>query len=157
MNPARKQADVDHPLKRPATIYAFDVIMRHGQPFLAQKRVFAYALSGVPAVLACDNLVGNVYAACGDGVEIWSPGGEPLGLIVVPVINNGGDGGGGIFGGGVFRVGGGKVKGEEEHCCSTLCFGQYPGELFVGAGQRLWKVDLDTPRKGQGEVEMELI
>lgn len=31
----------------------------------------------------CDDL-GIVYAACGDGVEVWSPGGVALGVIEVP-------------------------------------------------------------------------
>jgi gluconolactonase len=137
------------------------VIVRHGEPFLAQKRVFAYAHAGIPAALACD-AAGNLYAACGDGVEIWSPGGVPLGLIVVPVVSNGDAGGGGLFGMGVFW-GGGKTGGggAGNCCCSTLCFGRRPGELFVGAGQRLWWVDLDMPQsqKGMGssEVKMELL
>ncbi|KAF2996953.1 hypothetical protein E8E14_002766 [Neopestalotiopsis sp. 37M] len=89
-------------------IYAFDVIIRHGQPFLGNKRVFAVPFEGVAADMQCD-VDGNVFVACGDGVEIWSPGGVPLGLIE-------------IFGG-----------------CSCLCFGNR-GELFIGAGQRLWRV-----------------
>ncbi|KAK8051077.1 hypothetical protein PG993_002462 [Apiospora rasikravindrae] len=67
---------------QPATIYAFDILIRGGQPFLANKRVFAFAMKGVPGAVHCDD-VGNVYAACGDGIEIWSPGGVPLGLIEV--------------------------------------------------------------------------
>lgn len=90
------------------TIYAFDVIVRHGQPFLGNKRVFAVPFDGAAADIQCD-VEGNVFAACGDGVEIWSPGGVPLGLIE-------------IYGG-----------------CSCLCFGT-KGELFIGAGQRLWRV-----------------
>ncbi|KAK8091124.1 Calcium-dependent phosphotriesterase [Apiospora phragmitis] len=65
---------------QPATIYAFDILIRGGQPFLANKRVFAFAMEGAPAAVQCDDM-GNVYAACGDGIEIWSPGGVPLGLI----------------------------------------------------------------------------
>ncbi|KAK8011444.1 smp-30 gluconolaconase lre-like region containing protein [Apiospora arundinis] len=70
------------PSIQPATIYAFDIITRGGQPFLANKRVFAFAMKGAPVAVKCDD-VGNVYAACGDGIEIWSPGGVPLGLIEV--------------------------------------------------------------------------
>ncbi|KAI1341590.1 D-lactonohydrolase-like protein-like protein [Xylariaceae sp. FL0016] len=66
--------------RAPASIYALDVITRSNTPFLANKRVFAYALSGVPKMVTCD-LNGNVYAACSDGVEVWGPGGRALGLI----------------------------------------------------------------------------
>ncbi|KAK3324051.1 D-lactonohydrolase-like protein-like protein [Cercophora scortea] len=68
---------------RAATIYAFDVMKRFSSPFLANKRVFAYALAGVPKGLVCDNR-GNVYAGCADGVEIWNAGGTILGVIEVP-------------------------------------------------------------------------
>ncbi|KAK7928191.1 hypothetical protein PG985_005189 [Apiospora marii] len=67
---------------QPTTIYAFDILVRGGEPFLANKRVFAFAMEGAPIAVKCDD-VGNVYAACGDGIEIWSPGGVPLGLIEV--------------------------------------------------------------------------
>ncbi|KAK8118524.1 uncharacterized protein PG998_003150, partial [Apiospora kogelbergensis] len=67
---------------QPATIYAFDVAFRGAQPFLVNKRVFAFAVKGAPVVVHCDD-AGNVYAACGDGIEIWSSGGVPLGLIEV--------------------------------------------------------------------------
>ncbi|KAI0013039.1 calcium-dependent phosphotriesterase [Xylariaceae sp. FL0662B] len=79
---------------RAATIYAFDVIRRAGSSCLANKRLFAYAIAGVPTAVACD-AVGNVYAACADGVEIWSPAGAALGLI---------------------EISGG---------CSSLCFGRW--------------------------------
>jgi gluconolactonase len=42
--------------------------------------MFAFAKKGVPAALRCD-AVGNVYAACGDGVEVWNAGGRAMGLI----------------------------------------------------------------------------
>lgn len=38
--------------------------------------------SGVPDGIKCD-MDGNVYSGCGDGVNVWSPGGELLGRIVV--------------------------------------------------------------------------
>ncbi|KAI1779676.1 calcium-dependent phosphotriesterase [Hypoxylon cercidicola] len=91
---------------RAATIYAFDITQRFGSYFLINRRVFAYVRDGVPMAVICDD-AGNVYTACGDGVEVWSPGGIALGLIEVP---------------------GG---------CTSLCFGR-KGELFIGAGQRLW-------------------
>ncbi|KAI0486143.1 hypothetical protein F4859DRAFT_357132 [Xylaria cf. heliscus] len=70
----------------PATIYAYDIVQRSGcSPFLINKRVFAFALLGVPAAVTCDP-AGNVYAACADGVEVWNPGATALGLIQVPGI-----------------------------------------------------------------------
>lgn len=65
-----------------ASIYAFDVIRRSGADFLANKRVFAYALRGIPMGVKCD-AQGNVYAGCADGVEVWSPAGTLLGVIEV--------------------------------------------------------------------------
>ena len=38
---------------------------------------------GVPDGLKCDT-AGNVYAACGDGLSVWSPGGILLGKVLVP-------------------------------------------------------------------------
>ncbi|KAK6087570.1 smp-30 gluconolaconase lre-like region containing protein [Seiridium cupressi] len=93
---------------RPSTIYAYDITIRHEQPFLTNKRVFAAPFDGVATALLSDPM-GNVYATCGDGVEIWSPGGVPLGLV---------------------EIAGG---------CSSLCFGRNE-ELFIGAGQRLWRL-----------------
>ncbi|KAI0817721.1 hypothetical protein GGR55DRAFT_673550 [Xylaria sp. FL0064] len=96
----------------PATIYTYDIIRRSGaSPFLVNKRVFAFAFSGVPAAVACD-AAGNVYAACADGVEVWDSGGIALGLIRVP------------------------------GACSSLCFAR-TGELFICAGQTLWRLQLE--------------
>ncbi|KAK3319060.1 D-lactonohydrolase-like protein-like protein [Apodospora peruviana] len=78
------RADGEQDLIRPATIYAFDVIKRAGSPFLANKRVFAYSLAGVPRAIICGSTTDNVYAACGGGVEIWNKGGMLLGVIEVP-------------------------------------------------------------------------
>ncbi|RYP73593.1 hypothetical protein DL771_003481 [Monosporascus sp. 5C6A] len=80
---ARPDGSIDRTL--PATIYAFDVSERFGSPSLANRRLFAYALAGVPTAVHCDQ-AGNVYASCGDGIEVWSPGGMVLGLIEVPVL-----------------------------------------------------------------------
>ncbi|KAH8900916.1 calcium-dependent phosphotriesterase [Thozetella sp. PMI_491] len=68
---------------RPATIYAFDVIYRSEQPFLANRRLFAMADNGIPDGIKCDKS-GNVYSGCGDGIHVWSPGGVLLGKIVIP-------------------------------------------------------------------------
>ncbi|KAF4973494.1 hypothetical protein FSARC_228 [Fusarium sarcochroum] len=72
---------IDH--TRAASIYAFDVIHRHGQPFLANRRLFAFADSGIPDGIKCDT-AGNVYSGCPDGINVWSPGGMLLGKIVIP-------------------------------------------------------------------------
>lgn len=62
--------------------YAFDVIRRSGQPFLTGRRLFAMADKGVPDGIKCD-IHGNVYSGCGDGVNVWTPGGILLGRILV--------------------------------------------------------------------------
>ncbi|KFY88548.1 hypothetical protein V498_06741 [Pseudogymnoascus sp. VKM F-4517 (FW-2822)] len=66
-----------------ASIYAFDIITRHGAPFLANKRLFAFADIGIPDGIKCDTN-GNVYSGCGDGVHVWSPGGTLIGKVYVP-------------------------------------------------------------------------
>jgi gluconolactonase len=38
--------------------------------------------SGIPDGIKCD-IHGNVYSGCGDGVNIWSPGGVLLAKILV--------------------------------------------------------------------------
>ncbi|KAJ4357333.1 uncharacterized protein N0V89_001908 [Didymosphaeria variabile] len=68
---------------RPASIYAFDVIVSNGGQFLTNKRLFAFADRGIPDGIKCD-LAGNVYSGCGDGVHVWAPDGTLLGKIVVP-------------------------------------------------------------------------
>ncbi|PVH74959.1 D-lactonohydrolase-like protein-like protein [Cadophora sp. DSE1049] len=65
---------------RASTIYAFDIIPG---PFLANKRVFAFAAVGFPDGIKCD-IYGNVYSGCGDGVEVWNTAGSLIGRILVP-------------------------------------------------------------------------
>ncbi|ENI05401.1 hypothetical protein COCC4DRAFT_137752 [Bipolaris maydis ATCC 48331] len=67
---------------RVSHIYAFDVQTYSGQPFLTNRRLFAMADTGVPDGIKCD-LDGNVYSGCGDGLNIWSPGGVLLAKILV--------------------------------------------------------------------------
>lgn len=67
----------------PRTIYAFDVTSIYGAPFLTNKRLFALPAAGIPDGIKCD-CRGNVYAGCGDGVNVWAPDGRLLGKIVVP-------------------------------------------------------------------------
>jgi gluconolactonase len=62
--------------------YAFDISYHHGQPFMTNRRLFAMAANGIPDGIKCD-LQGNVYSGCGDGVNVWSPGGVLLGVIKV--------------------------------------------------------------------------
>ncbi|KAF9460291.1 D-lactonohydrolase-like protein [Collybia nuda] len=64
----------------PGTIYAFDV-MRGSQSF-TNRRVFAYADTGVPDGLTLDTH-GNVYAGCGDGTQVFSPTGRLLGKVFI--------------------------------------------------------------------------
>jgi len=63
--------------------YALDIVHRSGQPFLANKRLFAFADVGIPDGIKCD-MEGNVYSGCFDGVNVWSPGGILLGRILIP-------------------------------------------------------------------------
>jgi gluconolactonase len=63
----------------PSHIYAFDIIPG---PFLANKRLFAFADGGWPDGIKCD-MKGNVYSGCGDGVEVWNPAGTLIGKILV--------------------------------------------------------------------------
>ena len=41
------------------------------------------AAVGVPDGIKCD-MQGNVYSGCGDGVNVWSPGGILIGKIIIP-------------------------------------------------------------------------
>ncbi|KAH9231192.1 hypothetical protein K456DRAFT_1871021 [Colletotrichum gloeosporioides 23] len=75
------KADGSLDLVQPRSIYAFDIVKRGDAIFLANKRLFALARRGSPIHLMCEN--GNVWAACGDGIEIWNNGGSLLGLIKV--------------------------------------------------------------------------
>lgn len=68
--------------RRAATIYAYTLQWESTAPFLANRRVFAYADTGAPTALNCD-VFGNVYAACGDGINIWTPGGMLIGKIQI--------------------------------------------------------------------------
>jgi len=59
------------------------MIYRHGGQFLANRRVFACADTGIPDGIKCDT-AGNVYSGCGDGLNVWSPGGTLIGKVLVP-------------------------------------------------------------------------
>ncbi|KAF4565636.1 hypothetical protein EYR36_002214 [Pleurotus pulmonarius] len=65
---------------QPATIYAFDV-----DPVTERfinRRVLAYIDAGIPDGLQLDTN-GNIYAATGDGVQVFSPAGTLLGKFFV--------------------------------------------------------------------------
>ncbi|KAH9475861.1 Lactonohydrolase oryL [Psilocybe cubensis] len=64
----------------PATIYAFDVDPK-SQAFF-NRRIFAYTDTGIPDGVQVD-AAGNVYAGCGDGVQVWSPEGTLLGKFFI--------------------------------------------------------------------------
>lgn len=44
------------------------------------RRTFAYVTPGVPDGVHCD-AAGNVYAGCGDGVQVFNPSGKLIGKI----------------------------------------------------------------------------
>ncbi|MCJ1386103.1 hypothetical protein MMC17_009228 [Xylographa soralifera] len=69
---------------RAATIYAFSLLYDPATqaPFLVNRRVFAHADAGVPDGIKCD-VHGNVYAGCGDGINVWNSGGTLIGKILV--------------------------------------------------------------------------
>ncbi|CCM02135.1 uncharacterized protein FIBRA_04212 [Fibroporia radiculosa] len=60
----------------PATIYQYDVDPAT-QSFM-NRRVFAYADSGVPDGIQLDTL-GNVYSGCGEGTHVWNSRGTLIG------------------------------------------------------------------------------
>jgi gluconolactonase len=64
---------------RMATLYAFDVVEKK---YLRNRRIFAYVDAGVPDGIHTDT-EGNVYAGCGDGVQVWNEEGRLLGKFKV--------------------------------------------------------------------------
>ncbi|KAL4802485.1 hypothetical protein BDV18DRAFT_62132 [Aspergillus unguis] len=69
--------------RKPATVYAFDVVTYSDAPFLTNRRVFAYVANGIPDGVKVDT-DGNVYTGCGDGVQVFSPGGVLIGKVLLP-------------------------------------------------------------------------
>ncbi|MCJ1314782.1 hypothetical protein MMC15_000094 [Xylographa vitiligo] len=69
---------------RAATIYAFSLLRDPATqaPFLVNRRVFAHADAGIPDGIKCD-VHGNVYAGCGDGINVWNSGGMLIGKILI--------------------------------------------------------------------------
>ena len=95
----------------PREIRAFDVV---DGVRLTRERRFARLDHGIPDGLTID-AAGRLYAATADGAAIWSPAGEPLGLIATPVT------------------------------CGNLAFGGRDGRtLFLCAGERIFSIDTNA-------------
>ncbi|WVF69427.1 hypothetical protein IAT40_004204 [Kwoniella sp. CBS 6097] len=78
--------------QRASTIYAFDIVWLGtasdpGGPSLQNRRLFAFADTGVPDGIKCD-AEGNVYAGCGDGIHVWNPRGTLIGKIVLGLVDD---------------------------------------------------------------------
>ncbi|KIJ30872.1 hypothetical protein M422DRAFT_186619, partial [Sphaerobolus stellatus SS14] len=69
---------------RPTTLYSFDVDPTT-QRFL-NRRTFAWADTGIPDGFQVDSK-GNVFASCGDGVQVYDPSGILLGKIFTGSIS----------------------------------------------------------------------
>jgi gluconolactonase len=74
----------DRNYTRPGTIYAFDII---DDKRLANRRTFAYVDAAFADGVHTDTH-GNVWAACGDGLHVWSPEGVLLGKVWIGVESN---------------------------------------------------------------------
>lgn len=61
----------------PASIYRFNV---QEDGTWDNRKTFAFVNSGVPDGVHCD-AKGNVYAGCGDGLNVWNPSGKLIGKI----------------------------------------------------------------------------
>ncbi|PIL27001.1 hypothetical protein GSI_10140 [Ganoderma sinense ZZ0214-1] len=59
-----------------STIYAYDIDPKTDT--FTNRRVFAYIDTGAPDGIQLD-AAGNVYAGCGDGVQVWNPEGTLIG------------------------------------------------------------------------------
>ncbi|KAJ5145339.1 hypothetical protein N7448_002731 [Penicillium atrosanguineum] len=64
---------------RPASIYRFDV---EEDGTFENRKTFAFVNSGAPDGIHCDSW-GNIYAGCGDGIQVWNPSGKLIGKIYV--------------------------------------------------------------------------
>lgn len=77
----RVHGDGEDP-RRASHIYSFKVDSFNGEPSLSDRRLFAMCDKGIPDGIKTDT-AGNVYSGCGDGINIWSPGGELVGKVLV--------------------------------------------------------------------------
>ncbi|EMR71621.1 putative evolved d-pantonohydrolase protein [Eutypa lata UCREL1] len=67
----------------PSSIYRFDV---QEDGTWENRKVFAYVDSGVPDGVHCDSN-GNLYAGCGDGIQVWNPSGKLIGKIYLGEVS----------------------------------------------------------------------
>ncbi|QKX54149.1 uncharacterized protein TRUGW13939_01233 [Talaromyces rugulosus] len=70
---------------KPASIYRFDVVE---DGTLENRKTFAYVSPGIPDGINCDTQ-GNVYAGCGDGIQVWNPSGKLIGKIFLGTTSAG--------------------------------------------------------------------
>lgn len=75
---ARGLGEAEFDPTRPSTIYMYDVSSEGRQ--LCNRRLFAFCAVRGPDGIKFDEH-GNVYAGCGDGIQVWNPVGELIGKI----------------------------------------------------------------------------
>lgn len=96
-------------------------------------------MRGIPRGIICDS-TGNVFAGCGDGVEIWNPGGSLLGVIRVP--------------GEPVSLKSGGCHANDGPTAPVKCMGWgLDGEMFICAEETLWAVYL-APHKELSDQEL---
>lgn len=113
------------------------MIDRHGASFLANRRVFAFADHGIPDGIKCDS-EGNVYSGCGDGINVWSPGGRLIGKIMIP---------GGVANFCFVRMQQQRWDFGIDACANSSCKTR-KGELVALNETRFWQVNIDVRRQG---------
>jgi gluconolactonase len=69
---------------RPGSIYAFDII---NSTTLSNRRTFAFVDAAFADGIHTDT-EGNVWASCGDGLQVWNPEGTLLGKVWIGVESN---------------------------------------------------------------------
>jgi len=102
----------------PSTIYRYDV---NDDGTLENRKAFAYVTPGLPDGIHVDTR-GNVYAGCGDGVQVFNPSGKLIGKIYTGSVSAN------------FQFAGkGRmvVLGETElYYASLAAEGAFPGKLY---------------------------
>ncbi|KAL2198868.1 hypothetical protein P885DRAFT_32610 [Corynascus similis CBS 632.67] len=76
-------AQIDLDFSLPSTIYRYDV---KEDGTLENRKTFAYVTPGLPDGIHVDTK-GNVYAGCGDGVQVFNPSGKLIGKIYVGSVS----------------------------------------------------------------------